>query len=200
MHVLFFVEEPSAEAALTNLLPRLLPEQATFQSIVFQGKNDLLNNLEARLRGYASWLPIDWRIVVLVDEDRQDCIQLKSQLEDAAKSAGLVSKGLAAGGCFQILNRIVVEELEAWFIGDVEALRQVYPCIPVSLAQRQKFRDPDHVPGGTWEALEAALQTCGYYPAGYPKVDAARKISLFMDPARNRSYSFQKFYQGLQAL
>lgn len=200
MHVLLFMEEPSAEAALTNLLPRLLPEQTTFQPIVFQGKTDLLNNLAARLRGYASWLPDDWRIVVLVDEDRQDCVQLKSQLEEAARDAGLITKGMAAGGRFQILNRIAVEELEAWFIGDIEALRQVYPRIPASLENRQKFRDPDHVPGGTWEALEAALQTYGYYPAGYPKLDAARQISLFMDPARNRSHSFQVFCQGLQTL
>lgn len=200
MHVLIFMEEPSTEAALTNLLPRLLPEQTTFQSIVFQGKTDLLNNLAARLHGYASWIPNDWRIVVLVDEDRQDCVQLKSQLEEAARAAGLISKSQSAGGSFQILNRIAVEELEAWFIGDIEALRHVYPRLPASLAQRQKFRDPDHVPGGTWEALEAALQTCGYYPVGYPKVDAARQISFYMDPARNRSHSFQVFCQGLQAL
>jgi len=200
MHVLFFIEEPSAEAALANLLPQLLPEQSTFQMIVFQGKTDLLNNLAARLRGYAAWLPQDWRIVVLVDEDRQDCFQLKAQLEEVARAAGLISKSRAAGGRFQILNRIAVEELEAWFLGDIEALRRVYPRLPANLAQRQKFRDPDRVPGGTWETLEAVLQSCGYHPAGYPKMSAAQHISLYMQPDRNRSHSFQVFCQGLQAL
>jgi hypothetical protein len=38
MHILFFVEEPSAEAALANLLPKLLPNLTTFQFVVFQGK------------------------------------------------------------------------------------------------------------------------------------------------------------------
>lgn len=200
MHIVCFVEEQSAEAALTNLLPRLLPDQSTFQLIVFQGKSDLLQNLSSRLRGYASWLPEDWRIVVLVDEDRQDCIQLKAQLELAVQSVGLISKTRAGIGRFQVINRIAIEELEAWFLGDIEALRQVYPLLPASLANRKKFRDPDQVPGGTWEALENVLQSCGYHPSGYPKVIAAQKISQYMNLNNNRSLSFQIFCQGLQAL
>jgi hypothetical protein len=200
MHVVFFVEEPSVEAALTNLLPRLLPDQTTFQFIVFQGKPDLLDNLLSRLRGYANWLPEDWRIVVLIDEDRQDCFQLKRQLETAVLSAGLISKNRNESDRFQVLTRIAIEELEAWFLGDVEALRQVYPRLPASLAHRQRFRDPDRVVGGTWEALEHVLQANGYHPTGYPKIDAARQISLYMDPACNRSHSFEVFCRGLEAL
>ena len=199
MVVLCFVEEPSAEAALASLLPKLLPE-AVFQFIIFQGKRDLLLNIHSRLRGYANWLPEDWRIIVLVDEDREDCQELKRQLESASLSAGFVSKSQAGGGSFQVLNRIAVEELEAWFLGDVEALRQVYPRLPASLANRQRFRDPDRVVGGTWESLESLLQAHGYYPAGYPKLEAARQISQHMVPDRNHSHSFQIFIQGLQAL
>lgn len=200
MHVLFFVEEPSAEAALANLLPKLLPAQTTFQSIIFQGKMDLLNNLSARLRGYASWLPEDWRIVVLIDEDRQDCIQLKAQLDSAAQSARLSCKSQTKNEKFQVLNRIAVEELEAWFLGDIEALRQVYPRLPASLSNHQKFRDPDAITGGTWEALEHILQKNGYYPSGYQKLSAARQISQYMEPARNRSHSFRVFLDGLLSL
>ncbi len=173
MHVLFFVEEPSVEAALTNLLPKLLPQQTTCQFIVFQGKPDLLDNLSARLRGYASWLPEDWRIVVLIDEDRQDCNQLKEKMEAAAQSAGLATKTRAGNGAYQVLNRIAIEELEAWFVGDVEALRRVYPRLPASLGSRSKFRDPDAIPGGTWESLEHILQSNGYNEAGYPKIAAS---------------------------
>lgn len=60
------VEELSMEAFLRALLPRLFPGR-TFEVHPFQGKNDLLGNLEPRLRSYASWLPEDWRIVVVVD-------------------------------------------------------------------------------------------------------------------------------------
>ncbi len=54
MHVLFFVEEPSVEITLGNLAPKILPAQASFQFIVFQGKRDLLNNLTPRLLAYSS--------------------------------------------------------------------------------------------------------------------------------------------------
>lgn len=94
MVILCFLEEPSAEAALARLLPKLLPE-AIFQFIIFQGKRDLLQSLPSRLRGYASWLPDDWRIIVLVDEDREDCVELKRMLETISFSAGLVSKSQA---------------------------------------------------------------------------------------------------------
>lgn len=74
MHLEFLVEEPSAEAALENLLPLMLGAAVTYQIHVHQGKQDLLLKLPARLRGYRRWLPPEWRIVALVDEDRQDCL------------------------------------------------------------------------------------------------------------------------------
>jgi hypothetical protein len=53
-------------AFLHQLLPRLVRRERTFQVHPFQGKGDPLGKLEARLRGYASWLPADWRILVVV--------------------------------------------------------------------------------------------------------------------------------------
>lgn len=74
------------EAFLRALLPRRLPLDRTFKVHPFQGKSDLLSKLEARLRGYAVWLPDDWRIVVVVDRDDDDCRALKQRLEDIAHS------------------------------------------------------------------------------------------------------------------
>ena len=114
MHIEVLVEEPSAEAALENLLPKMLPSDTTFKLHNFQSKHTLLAELPKRLKGYGPWLPDDWRIVVLVDEDRQDCDELKARLERAAGDAGLITKSIAADQkSFQVLNRIVVEELEA---------------------------------------------------------------------------------------
>lgn len=200
MYIDILVEEPSMEAALQNILPKILPAQAGYRIITFQGKRDLLQQLPARMRGYAAWLSDDYRLVVLVDEDRQDCRQLKAQLEQAALSAGLSTKTSGGQGRFQVLNRIVIEELEAWFIGDINALRAVYPKIPAQFGQSGKFQDPDAVPGGTWEALESLLQKYGYHRGGYPKVQAARQISARMEPQNNRSKSFQVFRDGLLSL
>ncbi len=198
MRIDFFVEEPSAEAALTNLLPRILPNEIAFEIRNFQSKDTLLKELPKRLSGYKKWFPPDLRIVVLIDEDGEDCQQLKERLELAAKQAGLITK--SQGQKFQILNRIVIEELEAWFFGDVEALVTAYPKVPANLANKEKYRDPDAITSGTWEALERVLQRAGYYAGGMPKIEVARKVSAFMEPDRNRSKSFKVFKEGLKAV
>ena len=50
-HFELLVEEPSMEAFLKTLLPRLLPQDRTFQVHPFQGKQDLLSKLQARSGG-----------------------------------------------------------------------------------------------------------------------------------------------------
>lgn len=159
MHLEIFVEEPSAEAALRNIVPRILGEDVTFSVYPHQGKKNLLAELPKRLRSYARWLPEDRKIVVLIDADSQDCIAQKERLESMAREAGLRTRSAGPGGQFQVLNRLAVEELEAWFFGDMEALRSAYPRVPSSLAQRAPYRDPDAIRGGTWEALERLLST-----------------------------------------
>ncbi len=198
MHLEVLVEELSTEAALTNLLPKLLPAHAQLAVRVFNGKQDLLRSLPNRLRGYAHWLPEDWHIVVLVDRDADDCRELKQRLDDAAIDAGLIPKSRVRGAeRFHVLNRIAVEELEAWFLGDVSALRAAYPAVPETLGERRAYRDPDAIRGGTWEALARVL---GYSRETYPKIAVAREVSRHMKPARNRSHSFQVFASGIAGL
>ena len=200
MHFEFLVEELSTEAALSNLVPNILEAEHTFAVHPFQGKADLLANLPARLQAYRTWLPKDWRIVVLIDEDREDCKALKGQLEKAAKKAGLVTRTSTKGQSpFQILNRLAIEELEAWFFGDVLAVKAAYPRVLATLSKKAKYRDPDSIVGGTWEALERELKKAGYYPTGMPKIEVSRNVSHYMDVERNRSRSFQVFVDGLKA-
>lgn len=198
MHIEFLVEEPSAEAALLNILPRILEQTTSFAIHPYQGKKDLLKKLPNRFKGYKAWLPNDWRIVVLIDTDTEDCRHLKAHLEDIARESNLLTKLAARDNPkFQVLNRLAIEELEAWFFGDIEALHATYPRISLTLGNRAKYRDPDSIRGGTWEALERELKRGGYYSAGLSKISAAREISLHMDPERNRSQSFQVFRRGL---
>lgn len=69
MHIEFLLEEPSAEAALELILPKILSDDVSFNFHVFEGKHDLLRKLPTRLKGYRRWLPKNWRIMVLIDED-----------------------------------------------------------------------------------------------------------------------------------
>ena len=68
------------EAFLRALLPRVLPDGMTFDIHAFGGKTDLLAKLDQRLRAYRRWLPPDWRLVVVVDRDNDDCHELKARL------------------------------------------------------------------------------------------------------------------------
>ena len=149
------------------------------------------------MKGYHQWLPDDFLIIVLLDRDREDCLRLKAKMEEIAHREGLSTRSNPnTSGKIQVLKRIAIEELESWFFGDVIALKTAYPGIPKTLDKKSKYRNPDAIER-TWEALERVLQRAGYYRGGLPKVEAARKISKFMDPARNTSKSFQVFRDSL---
>lgn len=193
LHFELLVEEPSMEAFLNKLLPRLLPQDRSFQVYPFQGKQDLLGKLQNRLRGYAAWLPENYRIVVVVDRDEEDCYQLKDRLEAICAGAGLRTRTATGDDRWQVVNRIAIEELEAWYFGEWEAVREVYSRVPATIPNRQGFRDPDAIAGGTWEAFERILQRHRYFETGLRKVEAARALGQVVDPERSRSHSFSLF-------
>ena len=190
------VEEPSAEAALRVLLPRILGN-TSFSVYPHSGKDELLKCLPERLRGYASWLPDDWRIVVVIDRDDDDCVALKQRLETMALEAGLATRSEKKRGRFSVVNRLAIEELEAWYFGDWEAVRQAYPRVNVNVPAQAKYRSPDAIKGGTWEASERVLQRAGYFKSGLRKIEAAREVASHMDPNRNTSRSFQVLRDAL---
>lgn len=192
MHIEFLVEEASTEIALKEIVPKIIGNVHTFKIHNFQNKDRLLKRLPERMKAYANFIPDDWRIVILVDEDRSDCQELKKKLYDAS-SVVTQKKGNI------VLHRIVVEELESWFIGDVAAIRAEYEKIPVSLSQQAKFRDPDAIKGGTWEELDKILKKYGY-ETGLQKMDFAQKVSPHMDVENNQSRSFQVFRDGLRRM
>ena len=195
-HLVIFVEEPSMEAFLASLLPHILVD-CEFQIVQFQGKTHLTANLRDRLRAYSKWLPGDWRLVVLIDRDNDDCRALKKRLEDAAAESKLLSRARSGGACWKIVNRVVIEELEAWYFGDWQAVRSAYPRVPATIPQRKPYRYPDEIRGGTWEAFERVMQEHGYFRNGLRKIEAARAIAPHVDPARNRSPSFAAFRDAL---
>ena len=193
----FLVEEPSMEAFLRGLLPRLLPEGCAFEIRVFRGKHDLMRQLAIRLRGYRNRLSDEYRIVVMMDCDHDDCRTLKVRLEDAAADSGLRTRSQSGDDRWQVVNRIAVEELEAWYFGDWEAVRGAFPRVSPTVPNQARYRNPDAIRGGTWEAFERILKRHGYFRAGLRKIEAARAIAPQMDPARNRSPSFAVFRDAL---
>ncbi len=198
MHIEFLVEEASLTITLEHILKKILSKSITFKIHDFRGKYQLLKKLPYRLQGYKQWIPDDWKIVILIDEDREDCLGLKKKLENIAQQVGFITKtSQKQGQDFQVLNRIIIEELEAWFFGDINALCQAYPKISPNLGNKKAYREPDKIQGGTWEALERVLKQAGYNQGGLEKYKAASNIAPYLNPQANKSQSFQVFYQGL---
>jgi len=125
-HIEILAEELSMEAALRSIVPKIIGD-LSFEVYPFLRKDDLLNKLPARLRGYAAWLPPDWQIVVIVDRDDDGCNELKHRLEETAQKAGFSTRSLGNGSKVRVVNRLAIEELEAWFFGDWDAVLAAYP-------------------------------------------------------------------------
>jgi hypothetical protein len=195
----FIVEKPSMEAFLRVVLPMILG-RTQFKIRQFQNKDQLLKRLPTRLQGYSQWITANYKIVVLVDRDNEDCEKLKAQLEQMALNAGLATRSQSAGGQFTVINRIVIEELEAWYFGDWQAVQNAYPRVSQSIPAQSRYRDPDAIQGGTWEHFEPVLQRAGYYKNRLRKIEAAKSIGPFVDLENNRSHSFQCFRDALRDL
>ncbi len=200
MRVDFLVEELPAKAALDNLLPRLLPG-CVCRVRVFEWWQDLLGQLTAVLRGYHRRIfqqgDADLRVVVL-DGDGI-CTRRKADLEARAMAAGLVTKTTAGPAQpFHVLNRVAVQELEAWWLGDREAIIAAYPNVkPSHFKGREGDCDRPLKPS---DVLWTVLKQGRYFPISKPKTLWAAAISQHIDPARSKSASFCSFRDGLAAL
>lgn len=185
---------------LRCVAPGLLPAGASFQVVEFGNKQQLLRKLPERLAGYRHWVTPGHVLVVVVDRDEDDCHALKARLEEIAAQAQLSTRSFPKDGQFTVLTRLAIEELEAWYFGDWEAVRAAWPRVPADIPQKAGYRDSDSISGGTWEAFERVLQRAGYFRSGLRKVEAAQAIAPHIDPARSRSRSFQVFRDAILEL
>ena len=117
-----------------------------------------------------------------------------------ALNAGLATRSQPTDGQFIVINRIVIEELEAWYFGDWRAVQNAYPRVSPAIPRQQQYRDPDAIQGGTWEQFERVLQRAGYFRNRLRKIEAAQSIGPYIDPENNRSHSFQCFRDALREL
>ncbi len=195
------VEEPSMKEVLRVLLPRLIAGRAEFEIIDHGSKDRLFKALPQRLRAYQSMsraMPLG--VLILVDQDDDRCHELKERLETMAAKKKMPTKSTPDhDGFFLVVNRIVIEELEAWFFGDLAAVCAAFPRFDHRIGSHKKFNDPDAIRGGTWERLHQEMKRVGYFKNYFPKIDVARTIAPYMNPASNRSKSFHAFKKGLEA-
>jgi hypothetical protein len=177
--LVFFLEEPSAEAMLEGLLPRILPG-VRYRCIVFEGKQDLEKQLVRRMRGYC--VP-NARFVVLRDQDSADCHTVKKGLTELCRQAQRPDS----------LVRIACRELESWYLADLEAVQTGLGMHNLAkLQNKQVYRAPDALPSPACELKKIA--------PSYQKIGGSRAIGRHLDPNNARSKSFAVFVAGIQRI
>ena len=179
-HIVFFLEGPSEQDFLKTFLPALLPDRISLHYQVFQGKQDMEKRLALRMRG---WRQANTCFVVLRDQDSGDCIAIKNGLKQICNSAGHPNA----------VVRIACRELETFFIGDWVAVATAFemPAL-VKLGAKAMYRQPDVLGSPSAELKKHIPQ--------YQKRDGARRIGPHLDPARNRSKSFEVFMRSIQQI
>lgn len=177
----FFLEEKSAKEMLEGLLPKILPTDATLQFVVFEGKQDLEKQLPIKLRAWRD--PAAIRFIVLRDQDSGDCKTIKQ---------GLVATCVKAGKPNSLV-RIACHELEAFYLGDLDAVAQATGLTNLGRQQQKtKFRDPDKLIRPSQELKKLVPE--------YQKVAGSRAIGRCLTISNNKSQSFNALVAGIQKL
>jgi hypothetical protein len=210
MHIEILTEDSSGKALLECLLPKIIanPGELTYRLHSYRGVGRipkglstsqprhriLLEQLPRILEGYGQTSGID-AVVVVLDSDRHDCFALLTELNSLVAQCKTPPR---------TLFRLAIEETEAWYLGDEEALKTAYPKCKNPVLSKYK---QDSV-CGTWELLadaiypggSAAVKKAGWPKPGEIKHEWAEKIGPLMDVEKNRSPSFMKLRDGVRTL
>lgn len=215
MHFEILVEDQSGKRALDILVPKIIGESHTFEVHPYKGIGPIPKNLSEKsdpakriltdqlpklLRGYGKVFnsyATDYPAVLIVvcDLDRK-C--LKKFREELLMLLNQCDPQPSTHFC------IAIEEGEAWFLGDLQAVKTSYPNAKDAILQAY-INDSIC---GTWEKLadavyaggSTALSKKGWQAIGKEKSIWAEKISPNMDITNNSSPSFNYFKDKLRLL
>ncbi|MBF0324751.1 MAG: DUF4276 family protein [Alphaproteobacteria bacterium] len=166
------------ENTLNAILPGVLPDGLAFRIIPHSGKSDLEKSVPRKLR---AWANPSARFVIVRDNDGGHCHTLKARL------AGLCEQNTRPDS----LVRIVCQELESWFLGDlraVEASGLGRNC--AKLQAKKLYKDPDHIEDAKGKLRELA-------PA-YQARSGSLAIAPHLSLDNNTSTSFNVFISGVR--
>lgn len=215
MHFEILVEDQSGEKALSIIIPKIIGADHSFRIKSYKGigripKNlnvvtdasnrILLNQLPKLLKGYGKTFakyPSNQSVAVIVicDLDNKCCKSFRQELLNILNSCNPKPETRFC---------IAIEEGEAWFLGDICAIKKAYPKAKDQILSRYLN---DSI-CGTWEYLADAIYHGGSQSLkkkGWPVVGAEKskwaiKISPHMNVELNKSPSFCYFKEKLREL
>jgi len=181
------------KSLLQVLLAKICDDGCHFQIYDLKGKTNLFKLLPIRLASLK--LEEKDRVLILMDNDSKECKVSKARLENIVSQAGIRTKTQYPNEGFKAITRLVIQSLEAWFLGDPEALRSAYPDLG-TFEDKEKFRNPESLQKPD-EALDQLLAEKRIRDG---KVKRADKIAPFfnLDPDQNRCPSYKSFIQALE--
>lgn len=215
MHFELLVEDQSGKKSLDILIPKIISDEHTFTVHSYKGigripkglkaksdpnKRILLDQLPRLLQGYGKTFdgyPADYQAVVIVICDLDDKC-LKEFREELFSILSACDPKPETQFC------IAVEEGEAWFLGDIPAVKAAYPRAKDAI---MKAYVNDSI-CGTWECLadavysggSSALSAKGWHAVGTEKSRWSENISPNMNIDNNASPSFVYFREKLRKL
>jgi len=179
--LIFLLEEASMKSLLDGLLPRLFPgwvEGQQFLCVKHEGKSDLDTSIPRKLSAWR--IPGD-RFVIVRDNDGANCIDVKARL------LALCS----ANGRPDTLVRLVCQELESWYVGDLTALSKAFENPKLDTpALRKRFAIPDG-----WQKPSVELRRLS---PTFQKGSGARAMAACLRETGNLSRSYQVFVDGVR--
>ena len=175
----FLLEEPSMKEVLTIILPRIIHMPFTFQCIHHNGKSALRKSIPIKTKG---WREPDVRFIIVHDKDSADCKKLKGEL------CNLIDESRRT----DTLIRIACTELEAWFLGDLDAVEKGYQINLSAYKTKALFRNPD--------TISNAKQVLRRLVPAYQQISGSNAIAQFMDITKNNSHSFNVFITGIKRI
>ncbi|MFW2134528.1 hypothetical protein [Ectothiorhodospira haloalkaliphila] len=215
MHFEILVEDQSGKKALDILIPKIISADHTYNVHSYKGigrlpknlgandnanKRILLDQLPRLLRGYGKAFanyPDDYSAAVILVCDLDDkCLRaFREELIGILEACNPQPKTRFC---------IAIEEGEAWFLGDIPAIKAAYPSAKSTVLH--KYVNDSIC--GTWECLAdavypggaSALASKGWQAVGVEKSQWAEKISPQMNVSNNASPSFIYFRRKLLEL
>ena len=213
MHFDFLIEDSSGKKMLKLLLPKILENNDTYTIHSYNGvghipknlkseldpkKRVLLNQLPRLIRGFGNThkgydTNFSAILIIIVDLDNKNKRDFLDELNTVLASCTIKPKTKFC---------LAIEEGEAWFLGDLDAIYRAYPLAKKTILSRYI---PDSI-CGTWEILAD-----GIYPGGSKKLKSkgtasigkekscwAENITPEMNIGNNASSSFRYFLEILK--
>lgn len=188
--LVFWTEELSMKKFLESWLKQYLPgDDIGFKIFEFRGKDDMKGKISKRIRAYRSEGDFIYKHFVVIDRDREDCTELNEQLIKICASEGFEVRN--CGSSWQVATSIVIEELEAWYFGDWDAVTACYSRVSSTIPKKSRFRKSDQIEKPSRELLK--IFNSSHIKEKFLKTRIAENVGRNYNADRSTSPSFKHF-------